>query len=162
MGRPSLKYSLGICKLWTIMEKVAIYLTIVLRTNPQFMSSNIFTVLTVNIQILNSEDIMGQDGPGEQTGIGSYQKWPLEGLTLPFQGWFSPNSSLSATLLVKDFIYILTSHAWKMTYLFMHLQFPLTKSPHWTTACFDAQHVIQCHSNDTQVIYNRSWDSLCF
>ena len=56
------------------MEKVAIYLTIVLRTNPQFMSSNIFTVLTVNIQILNSEDIMGQDGPGEQTGIGSYRK----------------------------------------------------------------------------------------
>lgn len=57
------------------MEKVAIYLTIVLRTNPQFMSSNILTVLTGNIQILNSEgDITGQDGRGEQTGIGSYQQ----------------------------------------------------------------------------------------
>lgn len=45
-----------------------------------------------------------------------------------------------------------------MTYIFTHLQFPVTKSPHWTAACFDAQHVIQCHSNDTQVIYDYSWE----
>lgn len=60
-------------------------------------------------------------------------------------------SSFSITLYVRVFIHILTASACDITYSFKQLQFrtfPMTKSPHRVAACFDTQHVTQCHSNE--------------